>query len=420
MLKSTAKSVQKLNRTDTKNNPISLKDVEVVPEEWVKSGSSELDLVLGKGFVKGGVVLLGGEPGIGKSTLTLQVAQHVASCGKNVLLVTGEESISQLQLRSRRLGVNTEKLMVLVENNVLRINDAIKRLKPDLLILDSIQVMFHPDMGSVSGSVAQVRYCASEIIQTVKPLNCATVLVGHITKDGQLAGPKVLEHLVDVILYFEGDRDQKYRLLRCFKNRYSSTQEIGIFEMKEDGLIGVHNATQLFIEQSTLNHSGSVVTTVSEGTRVMLVEIQALVVTTGYGMAKRTILGVDNHRANLMIAAMEKILGIALHNQDIILNVVGGMKIQEPAVDLAMILGIMSSLRDVALPEHMGVIGEVGLTGEVRSVGHIDRRVREFLNFGFKRCIIPKGSNIKGQLSSDIQIHEVAHISEAVAIAGLV
>ncbi|MGE4170642.1 MAG: DNA repair protein RadA [Candidatus Margulisiibacteriota bacterium] len=376
--------------------PIPIDDIPQLEEERISTHLEEFDRVLGEGLVKGAAVLLGGEPGIGKSTLSLQVAQQLAARGHKVLYITGEESASQIQLRSRRLGTNTPNLLVYAEVNILNIAKTIVKERPDVFILDSIQVVFHPDIPSIAGSINQVRQCAVELIQLVKEHHLIGLFIGHVTKEGGIAGPKVLEHLVDVILYFEGERNHRFRLLRCFKNRYASTQEVGIFEMKESGLVGVSNPSELFVDESTLTNPGSMVAAVSEGSRVILVELQALVVASGYGMAKRTFLGVDANRANLMIAAMEKILNLPLSSKDIILNIVGGLKITEPALDLPMVLAIISSLHDKPISKKIGLVGEVGLTGEIRAVPNLQKRLIEFEKMGFEAAMIPQKNQDSG------------------------
>ena len=377
-----------------KREPVPLTAINNFDEEILSTEILEVDRVLGKGLVVGEVLLLGGEPGIGKSTLALQIAKNLAKRGK-VLYVSAEESIKQLALRAKRLGINSDQLLVYNEYNVLEIIKVIKKENPLLVIIDSIQVVYHPDIPSMSGSINQVRHSANEIISVVKELNLIGVLIGHITKDGSLAGPKVLEHLVDAILYFEGERNQKYRLLRCFKNRFASTEEIGIFEISEHGLLEVKQPSELFIDEHTLFSPGSMVVAVMEGSRVFLVEIQALVVDSGYGMAKRTFAGVDLNRSNLMIATLEKKLGVKLFNKDIFLNIIGGIKINETGLDLGIILAIMSSLYEKPLGKKIAAIGEVGLTGEVRPVQNIEKRLNELAKMGFEECFVPEQNKIK-------------------------
>jgi DNA repair protein RadA/Sms len=395
--------------------PVALRDVVVGQDITFSTGISELDRVLGGGIVRGSATLLGGEPGIGKSTLSLQVAQHLSSTGLTVLYVSGEESVGQLHLRANRLGSLPPHLMVYAELDVLKIVQTIRSLQPDVVILDSIQVVYHSGVPSVAGSVNQVRQCAQDLISYCKDRDIALVLIGHITKEGQLAGPKVLEHIVDVILYLEGERDQHYRLLRCFKNRFSATSEIGIFEMKGQGLIGVSNPSGLFMDEQTLKSSGAVVSVLSEGSRALLVEVQALVVDSGYGMAKRTFLGVDLNRANLMIAALEKLLGFRLSSKDIILNIVGGIKVTEPALDLAMMLSIVSSFKDHSVGCKAGFFGEVGLTGEIRPVANADKRVLELEKMGFDVVMLPE-KNRSSCVGRSVRPVFVSHVRDAVQL----
>ncbi|MFA5878860.1 MAG: DNA repair protein RadA [Candidatus Margulisiibacteriota bacterium] len=395
-----------------RKDPVPLSAITNFDEEIVPTGILEVDRVLGKGLVVGEVLLLGGEPGIGKSTLALQIAKNLAKDSK-VLYISAEESIKQLALRAKRLGINSDQLLVYNEYNILEIIKVIKKENPKLVIIDSIQVVYHPDIPSMSGSINQVRHSASEIINVVKELNLIGILIGHITKDGSLAGPKVLEHLVDAILYFEGERNQKYRILRCFKNRFASTEEIGIFEIGEQGLLEVKQPSELFIDEHTLLSPGSMVVAVMEGSRVFLVEIQALVVDSGYGMAKRTFAGVDLNRSNLMIATLEKKFGVKLFSKDIFLNIIGGIRINETGLDLGIILAIISSLYEKPLGKRIAAIGEVGLTGEVRPVQNIEKRLNELAKMGFEECFIPEQNKIKN-LSIKIKPILVNNIKEAI------
>jgi DNA repair protein RadA/Sms len=399
----------------SESEPVPIDQVALLYPDCLPSGMPDLDYVLGKGFVEGSVVLLGGEPGIGKSTLALQVAAHQAQ-NHPVLYVSGEESASQIYFRAGRVGALCPQLQVLTETNILKIVKAIRLMQPRFVILDSIQVVFHPDIPSVSGSVTQVRQCALELITVLKELHAVGLLIGHITKDGALAGPKVLEHLVDVILYFEGERNTQYRTIRSFKNRFSSTYELGLFEMKPEGLVAVDSLSGVFVEDMALHHSGAMISSAIEGTRTLLVEVQALVVHSGYGMAKRTFLGVDAHRANLMIAAIEKILGIRLSDQDIILNIVGGLKISDPALDLGIVLAILSSLQEKPMRQAIGVCGELSLTGDIRPVPHIEKRVLEFDRMGFLGCIIPVKNKGSFPESVSIKPYYVATLKEALEV----
>lgn len=399
-----------------KTEPMPLQDVEGDDVEIIPTQISELDRVLGKGLVSGSIILLSGEPGIGKSTLALQLAQSVARNQRTVLYITGEESMGQVHMRSKRLGENAPQLLVYSETNLVEILKAVKKYRPDVIILDSIQVVYHPDIPSAVGSIHQVRQCANDLIQVLKDANAVGIIIGHITKDGTLAGPKVLEHLVDCILFFEGERNQKYRLLRCFKNRFANTSEIGIFEMSGKGLIEITQSAELFIDETTLYNPGSMVTAIMEGSRVLLVEVQALVVDSGFGMAKRTFSGVDLNRANLMIATMEKKLRLKLSSKDIFLNIIGGLKIKEPALDLAMVLAMISSLQEKPLQKKIGVVGEVGLTGEIRAVSNIEKRLNEFEKMGFTHCILPMQNKVGdfwvGKTIQPIFVQNIAQASK--------
>jgi DNA repair protein RadA/Sms len=380
--------------------PIQLKDVPPKASLIFPTQLSEVDRVLGGGVVQGSAILIGGEPGIGKSTLTLQMAHIFASTSKTVLYVSGEESLDQLSLRSQRLSTHNDTVFVMHEQNLNAIIAAIKTIKPSLVIIDSIQVIQTPSISSVAGSVTQVRECAQELISLIKSMDTTLVVVGHITKDGSLAGPKVLEHIVDVILAMEGQKDKSYRLLRCLKNRYGSTQELGLLDMTQEGLKSIQDATALFIDEGALNRPGSVITPVCEGSRVLLVEIQALVVESGYGIAKRTFLGVDPNRANVMIAAMDKLLNLKLMSKDIFISIIGGLKLSEPSIDLAMVTAILSSLTDTPVGAKVAVFGEVGLTGEIRATPNAEKRISELDKIGFKTVFYPEKNPLKYQSKS--------------------
>lgn len=394
----------------SKNKPVPLHDVNQEESFRKLTHIEELDRLLGNGFVQGSLTLLGGEPGIGKSTLSLQLAQKMAESGQKVLYVSGEESAEQIALRSKRLGKNPESLFVYAEVNMEDILKTCESIEPDLVILDSIQVVFHPEITAIEGGVSQVRHCANAFMQWIKANHKIGIIIGHITKEGSIAGPKVLEHMVDVILYLEGERNQKYRLLRSYKNRFASTNEMGVFEMKKEGLIGVVQPSELFIDQATLSSSGSVVAPISEGNRIFLVEVQALAVSSGYGMAKRNMVGVNTHRATLMTATIEKILGLKLFSKDIFLNIIGGIKVDEPALDLAIIMAILSSYYDSPIKEKIGVIGEVGLTGEVRPVSNMPKRLLELQKMGFTGCILPAKSAEGIQETYGLELYPVTHI----------
>jgi DNA repair protein RadA/Sms len=392
--------------------PISISQFKEVKDKHIQTLIPEFDRLLGKGFVKGSVNLLGGEPGIGKSTLSLQIAKSFAMQGYKVLYVSGEESANQLYGRAKRLDAIYDSLYLLTETNLLTILHSLKNLAPDILIMDSIQVVFHPSIQGVAGSVNQVRYCASELTTYLKDKNCIGVLIGHVTKEGYLAGPKVLEHMVDVIMYFEGDKDQKYRILRSFKNRYHSTQDIGFFEMTQTGLKDVPNPSSVFVDMNLGDNSGSAIAVICDGARPILLEVQALVVDTGYGMAKRTFLGVDPLRANLMVATLEKQLRLRLANKDIILNIIGGMKVKEPALDLAMIAAILSSYYEKPIPPKTVCFGEVGLTGEVRQVSNTLERIKEASKFEFSSVFLPEKRDIREEINGQLSLNYVKNISD--------
>ncbi len=360
-------------------------------EERSSSGIGELDRVLGGGVVPGSAVLIGGDPGIGKSTLVLQALAALARDGL-ALYVSGEESAQQIKMRADRLGIKESQLLVLAETSLERIVEQAQKISPRVLAVDSIQTVFTDELGSAPGSVGQVRECAAQLVHFAKRRNLATFLVGHVTKEGSFAGPRVLEHVVDTVLYFEGERGHAFRILRAVKNRFGSTNEIGVFEMKETGLQPVANPSALFLAERPEDVPGSVVIASIEGTRPILVELQALVSPTAFGTARRTTLGVDHNRVALLVAVLEKKMGLQLVGHDIFVNVAGGVRIDEPAVDLGIIAAVASSFLDKPIPAHTLLLGEVGLAGEVRAVGQADTRVREGAKLGFSRCVLPEAS----------------------------
>lgn len=376
------------------------------------TGMSELDRVLGGGIVRGGLMLIGGDPGIGKSTLLLQICAHLGK-DHTLLYVSGEESEGQLKLRADRLGVACESLYVLCENDLDTVLEAIRSEKPDIVIIDSIQTMNWAEIASASGSVTQVRECTSAIMRLVKRMDIPAFIVGHVNKDGAIAGPKVMEHIVDCVLYFEGDRHSSYRLLRCVKNRYGSTNEIGVFEMGEHGLEEVANPSLMLLSGRPLNVSGACVACTIEGTRPMLAEIQGLVSPTGFGNPRRMSTGFDNNRLALILAVLEKRAGYFFSNLDTYVNVVGGLWLDEPAVDLPVALALVSGLKDAVIPSGCLAFGEIGLTGEIRAVSNADLRVAEAARMGFEKVIVPY-HNLSGITKREgIQVVGVRTVREA-------
>jgi len=379
-------------------------------------GISEFDRVLGGGLVEGSMVLIGGDPGIGKSTLLLQASAHLASNGGKVLYVSAEESVEQIKLRAMRMGINSDNLYLLGETNIERIAAQIAQLKPVAAVIDSIQTVFTSTIESAPGSVSQVRESAGRLMLTAKGGKIPLFLVGHVTKDGSLAGPRVLEHLVDTVLYFEGDSGHSFRILRAVKNRFGSTNEIGVFEMKDTGLSPVANPSELFLAERPLGVSGSIVVSALEGTRPLLVELQALVSATSFGNPRRTTIGVDHNRLALLVAVLEKKVGLHLSGHDIFLNAAGGVRLNEPAADLGMVMAVASSHLDKPIDPQTLFLGEVGLSGEVRAVSQPEIRIREAVKLGFTRCILPYGS-IKQVKVKGIELIGVKKVEEALAAA---
>jgi len=350
---------------------------------------AEFNRALGGGLVPGSVTLIGGDPGIGKSTLLLQVSAQLAQAGRPVLYVSGEESAQQIKLRAQRLGASEAQLFVMAETNVDHILQQIDRLRPQLVVIDSIQAVQLDDLESSAGSISQVRECATALLRTAKADGIPMFLIGHVTKEGAIAGPRVLEHMVDTVLYLEGERFHSYRLLRSVKNRFGSTHEVGVFEMREQGLIEIANPSEAFLAERLQGSTGSVVAVTMEGTRPLLVEIQALTSPTSFGLPRRTANGIDLNRLLLLVAVLTKRVGLKLGNQDVFVNVVGGLRINEPAVDLAVAGAIASSLGAKPVAPDCVMLGEIGLSGELRSVGHVERRLHEAAKLGFRRCIVP-------------------------------
>ena len=370
--------------------PQSLNAITVGGEKRTTTGINEFDRVLGGGIVQGSVTLVGGDPGIGKSTLLMQAASNIRSKGK-VLDVSGEESPEQIKLRAERLQINSENILLLPETNLEGIINVATDIPPSVIIIDSIQTIFTEEIPSAPGSVGQVRECAARLTSFSKKTSTPLFIIGHVTKEGSIAGPRVLEHIVDTVLYFEGDRGHTYRILRTVKNRFGSTNEIGVFEMTETGLIEINNPSGLFLSERPTDATGSVVVSSIEGTRPILIELQALVSPTTFGMPRRTCMGVDFNRVNLLVAVLEKIGGLHLGGMDIFVNVVGGLKIIEPAVDLGILAAIVSSFREIAIDPETVVFGEIGLSGEIRAVSQVDARLKEASKVGFKRVIMPQG-----------------------------
>ncbi|SFJ37078.1 DNA repair protein RadA [Thermoflavimicrobium dichotomicum] len=386
-------------------------------EPRADTGIKELNRVLGGGLVPGSLILVGGDPGIGKSTLLLQATYQLAKRGMQVLYVSGEESIEQIRLRAERLGALHDNVIVASETDLIAIESLIEETKPKLVIIDSIQTMFHPEVTSAPGSVSQVRECTGQIMRFAKDWGVAIIIVGHVTKAGAIAGPRMLEHMVDSVLYFEGERHHTYRVLRAVKNRFGSTNEIGVFEMKESGLVEVENPSEMFLSGRPVGVPGTAVAASIEGTRPVLVELQALVAPTTFVTPKRMATGVDHHRVTMIMAVLEKRLGFFLQNQDAYLNVVGGVRLDEPAVDLAMAVSLVSSFRDQPTEAHDLFIGEVGLTGEVRAVSRVEQRVAEAYNLGFKRVILPI-KNLRGWTPpKEIELIGVGTLGEALEVA---
>lgn len=401
----------------TKEKPQSIIHIESGKEPRVQTNIGELNRVLGGGFVPGSLILVGGDPGIGKSTLLLQTSHALTVAGLKVLYVSGEESVRQTKLRADRLNALSESLFVLCETNLEQIEEAIEEIQPDFLVIDSIQTVYQPSVASAPGSVSQVRECTTHFMRIAKVKGIATVLVGHVTKEGAIAGPRLLEHMVDCVLYFEGERHHTYRLLRAVKNRFGSTNEIGIFEMQETGLIEVINPSELFLSERPMGVAGSSVVASVEGTRPVLVELQALVASTNFPSPRRMSTGVDHQRMSLIIAVLEKRMGMFLQNQDAYLNVAGGVKLDEPAVDLAIAVSIASSFRDAPTQPYDVFFGEIGLTGEVRAVSRVEQRVKEAQKLGFKRVIMPEKSMKGWKAPKGIEIIGVNTVAEALTAA---
>ena len=397
--------------------PMKLSEIESNKEIRIKTNLSEFDRVLGGGIVKGSLVLIAGDPGIGKSTILLQTSGELCKSGKKVLYVSAEESAGQIKLRAERLGVKSDNLYIYPQTNFELIKKHIEEMRPDLVIVDSIQAIYTSTIQSSAGSVSQIRECCNALMNIAKTNNISIITIGHVTKEGNIAGPKVLEHMVDTVIQFEGDKYKTYRLLRSIKNRFGNTSEVGIFEMSSLGLKEVLNPSELFLkEYSQTQTPGSTIIVTSEGTRPLLVEIQALVGTTPYPSPRRVANGVDLSRVLQILAVLEKRIGLNLSKQDVYVNVIGGIDVSEPAADLGIALAIITCVRDVVFDSHTAIVGEIGLSGEIRAVNHIDKRITEAQKLGFKRIIIPAANEIQEDFS-EIEILKVQRIIEAITRA---
>jgi DNA repair protein RadA/Sms len=400
-------------RYDSCNAPQPLDSIPEECEARVRCTIEELDRVLGGGLVAGSAVLVGGDPGIGKSTLMLQSMGALASQGLEVLYVSGEESAQQIRMRSKRLGISCSHISVLPETCLEPVLTVLDEKRPKALVIDSIQTMFTEEFASAPGSVGQVREVAARLVAFSKNSGTTSFLVGHVTKEGAIAGPRVLEHMVDTVLYFEGDRGHAFRILRAVKNRFGSTNEIGVFQMKDSGLVEVKNPSSIFLAERPINVSGSVVVPCIEGTRPILVELQALVTSTATGMPRRTTIGVDHQRTALLIAVLEKKVGLTMGGQDVFINIAGGVHIEEPAVDLGLAVAMASSFLDKPLPSKTVVVGEVGLAGEIRGIGQIETRLAEVRKLGFTRCILPNTNLAQVDRRTEMELVGVKSLAQA-------
>lgn len=398
----------------TSSEPVPLTEKVEISESRIYTGINEFDRVLGGGIMQGSAILIGGDPGIGKSTLALQAAANIK--GK-VLYVTGEESAKQLILRAQRLNINSETVLALPETNISAIHDAIKKTDPLIVIIDSIQTVYRPEFENAPGTVTQIRESATYLMQLAKATGFALIVIGHVTKEGVIAGPKILEHIVDTVLQFEGERNHSYRILRAQKNRFGRANEIGVFEMRDNGLAEVANPSEIFLSERGKQISGSVVTASIEGTRPVLFEVQALVTPSHYGNPQRVATGFDYRRLSILLAVLEKRANVRVSTHNVFLNMAGGLKIDEPAVDLAACIAIASSLADMPVKKSLLVIGEVGLGGEVRGIGHIEKRIQEASKLGFSDMIIPSANLKSAENATGVKLHPVQTLSEAVTIA---
>ena len=396
--------------------PVRLSSVTAADTDRIKTDICELDRVLGGGIVEGSLVLVGGDPGIGKSTLLLQMCYNLAKNGNSVLYISGEESLGQIKLRAQRVGEASDNLMVLCETSLDTIENVLENVKPQIVVIDSIQTMYREEVGAAPGSVSQVRETTAVLMQLAKGLNISIFIVGHVTKEGVVAGPRMLEHMVDTVLYFEGDKNAAYRILRSVKNRFGSTNEIGVFEMRQEGLAEVANPSEYMLTGRPEEASGSVVVCLLEGTRPILVEIQALVCDSNFGMPRRTAAGADYNRVNLLMAVLEKRAGIHLSGSDAYVNIAGGMKVNEPAMDLGMVMALVSSFRNRPMMENTIVFGEVGLAGEVRAVSQPQIRINEAVKLGFGNCILPQVCLKNIKKTDKINLIGISSVKDAVKL----
>lgn len=404
--------------TVSKSKVIKINSIEIEKEDRYLTSISELDRVLGGGIIPGSMILVGGDPGIGKSTLMLQVSNNIAKTGKKVIYISGEENENQIKMRAKRLNADSENLYIYTETNLAAIELVIMEMKPDVIIVDSIQTVIDPEINSAPGTVSQIKESTSKFMKISKGNKITSFIVGHVTKEGALAGPRVLEHMVDTVLYFEGERYNTYRLLRAVKNRFGSTNELGVFEMKSDGLYELINPSKVLISEKPKGVSGSVILSTLEGTRSMLLELQALVAPTNFGYPRRTTTGVDNNRVALILAVLEKVVGMQIQNQDVFVNIVGGLKTNEPSMDLGIGLAIASSFRNIPIDSGVVVTGEIGLTGEIRTVSFIEKRINECQKLGFSKILIPYGNYTDSfEEDYDIEIVPVKTLKQAISIA---
>ncbi|MCI7261852.1 MAG: DNA repair protein RadA [Clostridiaceae bacterium] len=401
-------------RAAAERKPVTLDEITLDEEDRIGTGFEELDRVLGSGIVKGSMVLVGGDPGIGKSTILLQVCRNLAAQQVKVLYISGEESLKQIKLRANRIGRIAGPLSFLCETNLGTIAEVIRRTGPDAVVIDSIQTMYMEEVASAPGSVSQVRESTNVLMQIAKGLGITVFIVGHVTKEGVVAGPRVLEHMVDTVLYFEGDRHASYRILRAVKNRFGSTNEVGVFEMREEGLAEVKNPSEFMLDGRPEGASGAVTACSLEGTRPILLEVQALVAKTNFGMPRRTAAGTDYNRVNLLMAVLEKRCRYELSQFDAYVNIAGGMKLSEPALDLAIVMALISSYKDRPMDAGTVVFGEVGLSGEVRAISMAEQRVHEAVKLGFTRCILPRLNLEKMKPRTDIRLEGVSNVKEAI------